>query len=123
MKTFVPRYSKNFQGNPNPPTDKTDKTISKGGFVSFVSDPLEGFPENTVTQKAKQQEQSLRLPWQLERLVHAASSGLLRFSITGIPDTNRYVMAWACNYLVSDKQEALERLWEVYNLWQPHRQN
>ena len=43
------------------------------------------------------------LPWQLEGLVEAASSGLLRFGITGIPDTNRYVMSWGCTYLVSDK--------------------
>jgi hypothetical protein len=60
-----------------------------------------------------------RLPWQLERLITAASSGTLDIHLTGVPDTTRYIMAWACCYLASDKEEALRRLWEVYSLWQP----
>jgi hypothetical protein len=118
MKTFVPRYTQEKQKTPNTLTDKTDTTRLEGGFVSFVSTPLEGFPKNTGTQQVRQQEQSLRLPWQLERLLQAASSGVLTIGVTGIPDTNRYVMAWACEYLAGDKQEALKRLWEVYDLWQ-----
>jgi hypothetical protein len=59
-----------------------------------------------------------RLPWQLERLVNAASSGTLILHLTGVPSTTHYVMACACAYLTSDKEEALKRLWEVYNLWQ-----
>jgi hypothetical protein len=59
-----------------------------------------------------------RLPWQLERLVSAASSNALTFTMQGIPEPNRYVMAWACTYLASDKVEALKRLWEVYEQWQ-----
>jgi hypothetical protein len=61
-----------------------------------------------------------RLPWQLERLLHAASSGVLRLHITGVPDTTRYVLAWGCEYLAGDSQEALKRLWEVYQAWQPN---
>lgn len=60
-----------------------------------------------------------RLPWQLERLVNAASNHLLTFTLSGIPDVNRYVQAWACSYLASSQRdEALKRLWEVYALWQ-----
>lgn len=59
-----------------------------------------------------------RLPWQLERLVSASSSNALTFTISGIPDANRYTAAWACAYLTGDKEEALRRLWEVYEAWQ-----
>jgi hypothetical protein len=60
-----------------------------------------------------------RLPWQLERLISTASSGVLNVSMRGVPDPTRYVMAWACAYLAGDKEEALRRLWGVYSLWQP----
>jgi hypothetical protein len=56
-----------------------------------------------------------RLPWQLERLLAAASSHTLTFTMSGIPDVNRYVQAWACEYLVNDKEQALKRLWHVWN--------
>jgi hypothetical protein len=59
-----------------------------------------------------------RLPWQLERLVCAASNGSLNIYVRGVADVNRYVQAWACSYLTSDKDESLKRLWEVYNTWQ-----
>ena len=60
-----------------------------------------------------------RLPWQLERLVTAASSGALSVSVQGVPDTTRYVQAWACEYLASSQRdEPLRRLWEVYEQWQ-----
>ena len=59
-----------------------------------------------------------RLPWQLEHLVQAACNGALVLNLRGIPDTTRYVMAWACSYLTSDKEESLRRLWEVYQSWQ-----
>ena len=55
-----------------------------------------------------------RLPFALERLVSAASSNLLAgFTFEGVPDINRYVMAWACCYLVGDRNEALNRLRQV----------
>ena len=57
-----------------------------------------------------------RLPWQLERLVMAASHNLLTFSIKGVINQNHYVMAWACAYLAGDRQEALKRLWAVQAL-------
>jgi hypothetical protein len=59
-----------------------------------------------------------RLPWQLERLVSAASSDVLTFSLYGVPDINRYVLAWAAAYLTSDRDEALRRLWQTYHVWQ-----
>lgn len=59
-----------------------------------------------------------RLPWQLERLLTAASSHALSFTMPGIPDANRYTAAWACAYLAGDRDEALKRLWQVYEAWQ-----
>lgn len=59
-----------------------------------------------------------RLPWQLEQLVKAACNGALTLNLRGVPDTTRYVMAWACSYLTSDKEESQKRLWEVYQAWQ-----
>ena len=60
-----------------------------------------------------------RLPWQLERLTEAASSGALDITAPGIPDTARYVTAWAATYLISSQRdEALKCLWELYELWQ-----
>lgn len=62
-----------------------------------------------------------RLPWQLERLVSAASTGVLpetvMLSAGLIPDLNRYVLGWGCSYLVSDRTEAERRLWQVYEVW------
>jgi hypothetical protein len=59
-----------------------------------------------------------RLPWQLERLLTAACSGVLSFTMSGTPDPNRYTAAWACAYLTGDRDEALKRLWQVYEEWQ-----
>lgn len=63
------------------------------------------------------------LPWQLERLVSAASSDLLpkdplMLPSGLVPDMNRYTLAWAASYLVGDRQEALSRLWQVRRAWQ-----
>lgn len=59
-----------------------------------------------------------RLPWQLERLVSAASSGQLHVEVGGVPDPTRYILGWACSYLTGDRTEALRRLWKVYSTWQ-----
>lgn len=64
-----------------------------------------------------------RLPWQLDRLVQAASSDLLPQRSLTMPegfvtDLNRYVMAWGCSYLTGDRDEALRRLWRVHSKWQ-----
>jgi hypothetical protein len=59
-----------------------------------------------------------RLPWQLERLVSAASSNVLTVELPGVPDVPRYTVAWAASYLTGDRDEALRRLWEVYSAWQ-----
>ncbi|MGL4608126.1 MAG: hypothetical protein ACRCYY_00350 [Trueperaceae bacterium] len=62
-----------------------------------------------------------RLPWQLERLISAACSGALQIRVEGVPDTTRYVQAWACAYLTGDRDEPLKRLWEVYKQWQKNK--
>ena len=62
------------------------------------------------------------LPWQLERLICAASSdllpkGALQLSGGFVLDLNRYVMAWGCSYLTGNRNEALSRLWQAYRAW------
>jgi TubC N-terminal docking domain len=59
-----------------------------------------------------------RLPWQIERLLRAASDGVLNVSLRGVPDATRYVMAWAVSYIIGDREEALRRLWAVYGQWE-----
>ena len=59
-----------------------------------------------------------RLPWQLERLVSAASCNALELELRGVPDPNRYTLAWAAAYLTGDRDEALSRLWQVRRAWQ-----
>jgi hypothetical protein len=61
------------------------------------------------------------LPWQLKRLVNAASNGVLNIQVTGVRDTPRFVMAHACDYLVTGADEPLRKLWEVYEQWQQSR--
>jgi hypothetical protein len=63
------------------------------------------------------------LPWQLERLVRAASSDLLPEGSTMlkpglVTDLNRYTLSWAAAYLTGDRDEALSRLWQVRRAWQ-----
>ena len=58
------------------------------------------------------------LPWQLDRLVRAASSGVLDVTLDGVPDPPRHVMGWACAYLLGEREHALERLWQAYQAWE-----
>lgn len=63
-----------------------------------------------------------RLPWQLERLVSAASSdalpkGTVSLSAGLVPDLSSYVLAWAAAYLTGDTTEPLRRLWEAHRAW------
>ncbi len=63
------------------------------------------------------------LPWQLEGLLRAAESDVLGRDTVMlarglITDLNRYTLAWGCVYLTGDCNEALSRLWEVYERWQ-----
>lgn len=70
-----------------------------------------------------------RLPWQLERLVNAASSGLLPDGAVQLPesltsDLNSYVLTWSATYLTtSDREHCLSRLWAAYRAWRPGRVN
>lgn len=59
-----------------------------------------------------------RLPWQLERLLSAASSGVLTAGLPGVPDVPDYTLSLGCSYLVGDRDEATRRLWQVYEAWQ-----
>lgn len=64
-----------------------------------------------------------RLPWQLDRLISAASSDLLPKDPLMLPsglitDPNRYTLALAASYLTGDRQAALSRLWQVRRAWQ-----
>lgn len=59
-----------------------------------------------------------RLPVGLERLVRSACEGAITVEVPGVKDVNRFVMAWACAYLISDKAEALKRLNMVHEVWE-----
>jgi TubC N-terminal docking domain len=108
---------------------------SKGIEVSLRGDKLRLEPKDALTPDVlatvKEHKASLmahlsvpRLPWQLERLVTAPASGVLNVYLAGVPDPSRYVTAWALTYFTSNQRdEALKRLWEVYNLWQNQRIN
>jgi hypothetical protein len=85
---------------------KTPKRSEADAKVSGV--PLGAAPTDTLP----------RLPWQLERLVSAASSDNLDAAMPGVHDLNRYTMAWAAAYLTGDRDEALARLWAVHRAWQ-----
>ena len=58
-----------------------------------------------------------RLPWQLERLLSAAASGVLHCELPGVPDASHYALAWGCAYLTGDKDDALRRLWQLHAAW------
>jgi hypothetical protein len=86
------------------PLTKKLPSLSNEGIISFNSSSDEKLP---------------RLPWQLERLIFAATNRVLEVNLPNVSNPQSYVMAWACEYLVSrQKEEALKRLWEVYTLWQ-----
>ncbi len=64
-----------------------------------------------------------RLPWQLERLLAAASGGRLPGGTVTleaglVTDLNSYTLAWAVVYLIGDQTEALRRLWQAHRVWQ-----
>lgn len=98
-------------------TESQDESIivrhTQEGLAGFAAPT--GVSENKRGIKIMGRGDSLpRLPFALERLVSAASSNLLTgFTFDGVPDINRYVMAWACCYLVGDRDEALNRLRQV----------
>jgi TubC N-terminal docking domain len=105
---------------------------NKGIVVSLRGDKLRLEPKEALTPellaKVKEHKATLiahlsipRLPWQLERLLNAASSGVLNIEMRGVRDTPRRVMALACDYLAGDNQKALSDLWEVYTSWQQNK--
>jgi len=64
-----------------------------------------------------------RLPWQLERLLAAASGGALPAGTVTleaglVTDLNGYALAWGAAYLIGDQAEALRRLWQAHRAWQ-----
>lgn len=64
-----------------------------------------------------------RLPWELERLVSAASNSVLPFgthqlSSGVVPSLEKFVLGWAAAYLCGATTDALNQLWDVWTLWQ-----
>ncbi len=98
--------------------DKTDTTLEPSGSVSFVK----SLPGENAAEKSGLAEvlptTLPQLPWQLERLLSAASSNVLTVDLPGVPDAGRYTLAWGCSYLTGDRDESLSRLWAVYRAWQ-----
>ena len=69
-----------------------------------------------------------RLPWQLERLLAAANSdslpkGLVRLENGVIFDLQKHVLTVASSYLISDRSDALHRLWIAHRAWQREEAN
>ncbi len=94
-----------FLKKPLTAPDKTDKTSTPLSPALPHAEASKDFVE--------------RLPWQLERLVSAATNDDLTIVMRGVPDINRYVMAWASTYLVGGREEAKRRLWQVQRLRDP----
>lgn len=109
--------------------DKAKRAISQ---KLTDPEPLPATKETNYTKKGSETAQTLPnelrnnppdavpgLPWQLERLIRAASlDDPLRVDVRGVLDPNRYVMAWGCAYLTGDRDEAVRRLWLAYRAWQ-----
>ncbi len=101
-----------------PPTEKVLE-VSKNATDKTDKSP-QPTPPPAVSPDAEKQP---RLPWQLERLISAACADVLpkdpvMLSSGLVTDLGRYVLAWGCAYLVSDRIEAERRLWQVYRVWQ-----
>ena len=101
------------------PTDKTCKgpTPDTAELKATKPKPTQGAAPSGVALAAKP-DTLPRLPWQLERLLSAASSGVLAADLPGVPDVPHYTLSWGCSYLVGDRAEALRRLWRVHAAWQ-----
>lgn len=129
-ETNVPEAENRYQRNPaeplvgslgevslGDPLDPQSESIAvpdaHNSFAGFAG-PIEG---NSIQKGVKlegREDTIPRLPFALERLVSAASGNLLMgFTFDGVPDINRYVMAWACAYLVGGSKEARDRLQQV----------
>jgi len=111
---------KKYLGEPRKPLDRIDRKESKSNSVNSVKPLLGESPEKKVSVNIQgvriegRPDTIPRLPFALERLVSAAGSNLLAgFTFEGVPDINRYVLAWASTYLVGDSTEALDRLRQV----------
>lgn len=115
MAEFVLKSRKNETDTYDFEVEKLEKP-DDGQSLEF----LESKADDILSEKTA--ETLPRLPWQLERLVSAAASGVLpdgtvMLSAGPVPDLGRYVLGWGCAYLVSDRGEAERRLWQVYRAW------
>lgn len=112
-------------------TDKTDKRQDKDTSGSFGSSQV-AYPQNFLPKEAVMKEHKAdiiaalsipRLPWQLERLVSAATNdqlpkGMVKLEAGLVSDLNTYVLAWSASYLLGGSDEALTRLWQARKAWQ-----
>lgn len=116
MAEFVLKSRKNETNTHDFGLEKLEKPDDGQSLEFFESKVDDILPEKTA-------DTLRRLPWQLERLVSAACADVLpndpvMLSSGLVPNLNRYVLAWGCSYLVSDRLEAERRLWQVYRAWQ-----
>jgi hypothetical protein len=87
-------------------------------------DMLMGFLEGQNTSRSVQTFEAL--PQDLHALVRAASSGVLpqgsvKLETGLVTDFERFVMAYACQILMGDRQHALENLYVALRAWQESR--
>lgn len=111
MSEFVRRSRKNEMDTRNFEVEKLQKPDEGKSLESLEPEVRDKRPERLLNTLP-------RLPWQLERLLSAASlNEPLSADVQGVFDVNRYVLAWGCSYLTVDQGEALKRLWRVYSQW------
>ena len=115
MSEFVRRSRKNETNTPDFGLEKLEKPEGEQLLEFFEPKVEDNRPEKIADTLP-------RLPWQLERLLNAASSDLLPKDTTTlgdglVTDLNRYTLAWGCTYLVGDRDEALRRLWQAHRAW------
>ena len=133
MEAFKPRYSskKNLEETPKElghnghkplvtPYDHYDQGVSVNSGNKIISEPT---VRKVQTPSPQPESKTLeRLPWELERLVSAASNGILpsgsfKLESGTVPDLERYVLAWTGAYILGDTVQALSRLWEAQKVW------
>jgi hypothetical protein len=125
MDTYQPKRLQKKIEKPLEPDGQKGRKLQNPPIVPFVQTQegvLTNFYSKTNSQSTPAQLLP-RLPWELERLVSAASNGSLPTGSqpleTGfVPDLERYVLAWAAAYLAGATEDATARLWDAWRTWQ-----
>ena len=94
------------------------KFKAKGGLNDGAKELIKAHKQELIDHLAPTVHCIPNLPWQLKNLLRANSSNTLSVSIDGVTNIKNYVYAYVCDYLLGDRERALEVLFKVYNVWQ-----